>query len=48
MSLLVDSESWSEALCSGSLAGCPVDSRTVKAGLVNLTSSTHSEADPSA
>ena len=48
MSLLVGSESWSEAPCSGSLAGCPVDSRTVKAERVNLTSSNHSEADPSA
>ena len=33
----VDSESWSEVLHCGSLVDCQVDSRMVKAELVNLT-----------
>lgn len=46
--LPVGSESWSEALYSGSLVDCQVDSQMVKAGLVKLTLNTRYEEGQSA
>lgn len=48
MTLLVDSESWNEALYSGSLVDCLVDSRMVKERLAKMTMNTRLEGDQSA
>lgn len=48
MTLLVDSESWNEALHSGSLVDCLVDSRMVKERLAKMTMNTRLEGDQSA
>lgn len=45
MTLLVDSESWSEVLYSGSLVDCRVDSQMVKAEPVKLRLNTRPEVD---
>lgn len=46
--LLVDSESWNEALYSGSLVDCQVDLHTAKRGLVKTTLNTQFEEGQSA
>ena len=48
MKLHFDSESWSEALHSGSLVGCQGDSHMVKAESENLTPNIHAVGDQSA
>ena len=45
MTLLVDSESWSAALYSGSIVDCQIDSHVAKAEPVSLTLNNHDEGD---